>query len=63
MEKSVKVSLYTRFHSRGQHQCKFLRANEAFTQENRIELEHGSSFIVLEPRYGDREVTWKALIY
>ena len=52
-----------RFHSRGQHQCKFIGTNESVYirkefNSHRTGLEHqyGRRFIVLEHQYGRRDV-------
>ena len=50
-----------RFHSRGQHLCKFIGTNESIYIRrrfisHRIVFEHGHHFIVLEHQYGRCDV-------
>ena len=58
-----------RFHSHGQHLCKFIGNKESVCirkefNSHRILLvhQHGRRFIVLEHQYGRREVVWKRSI-
>ena len=58
-----------RFHSRGQHLCKFIGTKEIVYirkefNSHRIDLEHqyGRRFIVLEHPYGRRDVMWLYVI-
>ena len=55
-----------RFHSRGQHLCKFIGTKESISirkkfNSHRIVLvhQHGRRFIVLGQQYGRRDVMWK----
>ena len=55
-----------RFHSRGQHPCKFIGTKESLCvrkefHSHRIGLrhQHGRCFIVLGHQYGRRDVMWK----
>ena len=58
-----------RFHSRGQHLCKFIGTKESVYirkefNSHRIGLghQHGCRFIVLEHQHGRRDVMWKRSI-
>ena len=55
-----------RFHSRGQHLCKFVGTKESFyvrkefnSHGKDLEQQHGRCFIVFEHQYGRRDVMWK----
>ena len=55
-----------RFHSRGQHTCKFTETKgsvyirkEFNSQRIGLVHQHGRRFIVLEHQYGGRDVIWK----
>ena len=55
-----------RFHSRGQHLCKFIATKESVcirkesnSHRTGLEQQHGHRFIVLEHQYGRRDVMWK----
>ena len=59
-----------RFHSRGQHLCKFMGTKESVyirkeSNSHRIGVEHqhGRRFIVLGHQYGRRDVMWKRSIH
>ena len=56
-----------RFHSRGQHLCKFIGTKESVciwkefnSQRTSLEHQHGRCFIVLEHQYGRRDITAQA---
>ena len=60
---SIDVKSIERFHSRGQHLCKFIKTKESVYirkefNSQRIFLvhQHGRHFIVLEHQYGRRDV-------
>ena len=44
------------FHSRGQHQCKFIGTKKNGYIRTCLEYLHGRRFIVLEHQYGRRDV-------
>ena len=55
-----------RFHSRGQHLCKFIGTKERVcirkefnSQRTGLRHQHGRRFIVLGHQYGRRDVIWK----
>ena len=59
-----------RFHSRGQHLCKFIGTKESVcirkefnSHRTGLEHQHGRRFIVLGHQYGRREVMWKHSIF
>ena len=58
-----------RFHSRGQHLCKFIGTKESVcirkefnSQRTGLGHQHGRRFIVLEHQYDRRDVMWKRSI-
>ena len=65
--KFVRKQPIERFHSRGQHLCKFMTTNEIVyirkeSNSHRIALvhQHGRHFIVLENQYGRRDVSLRS---
>ena len=65
--KFVRKQPIERFHSRGQHLCKFMTTNEIVyirkeSNSHRIPLvhQHGRRFIVLENQYGRRDVSLRS---
>ena len=59
-----------RFHSRGQHLCKFIGTKESVcirkefnSHRTGLGHQHGRRFIVLGHQYGRREVMWKHSIF
>ena len=65
--KFVRKQPIERFHSRGQHLCKFMTTNEIVyirkeSNSHRIALvhQHGRRFIVLENQYGRRDVSLRS---
>ena len=58
-----------RFHSRGQHLCKFIGTKESVYIRNEVNShrfglvhQHRWHFIVLEHQFGYRDVTWKRFV-
>ena len=56
-----------RFHSRGQHLCKFIGTKESVCIRKEFKTivlahQHGRRFIVLEHQFGGRDVMWKRSI-
>ena len=63
---NLNALVYSVFHSRGQHLCKFIGTKESVCirkefNSRRISLgnQHGRRFIVLGHQYGRRDVMWK----
>ena len=65
-EISLKKVLMERFHSNGQHLCKFIGTKEGIcirkefdSQRTGLGHQHGDHFIVLGHQYSHRDVMWK----